>query len=81
MDLLGFSDDATHVWEIFCPGSFMRAAAHYGLNSGHAFDITAPDENGEPWDLSDPRQQKRCENILRETKPAMLVGFPKVPSV
>ena len=36
------------VSEVFNPGVFTNAAPRYGLNPGHAFDMTLPNPHGEP---------------------------------
>ena len=71
---LGFF--GVHVTELFGPGKFTSRAASFGLNPGHAFDLRLKDENGVPWDLSDPERQKVCEAIIDEEKPYLLVGSP-----
>ena len=64
------------VSEVFNPGIFTNAAPRYGLNPGHAFDMTLPNPHGEPWNFDREDHQKWCEQIVSDEKPALLVGSP-----
>jgi hypothetical protein len=71
---LGFA--GAHVAELFSPGRATAKAATWGLNLGHAFDLTLVGEDGQPWDLSRADRQRLCEGILAKEKPILLIGSP-----
>ena len=64
------------VSEVFNPRIFTNAAPRYGLQPGHAYDLTLLNPLGEPWDFDRDDHQKWCEKIVCEEKPALLVGSP-----
>jgi hypothetical protein len=71
---LGFF--GVHVSELFGPGKFTSRAESFGLNPGHAFDLRLTDDNGVPWDLSDPKRQKVCEATIDRERPYLIIGSP-----
>ena len=64
------------VSEVFNPGIFTNAAPRYGLQPGHAFDMTLLNPHCEPWDFDKDEHRKWCEKIVCEEKLALLVGSP-----
>ena len=71
---LGFPQ--VDISEVFNPGCFAEKASSYGLTPGYVFDITAKDELGEPWDFNLESKRVKCEAMVREQKPRLLVGSP-----
>ena len=49
------------VSEIYSPPRVTAMAMKLGLIPGTAFDIQVNDENGHPWDFTDPLQRKRAK--------------------
>ena len=43
---------------------------------GGALDLTAKDSQGRPWDFDDERSRQRVRNLIRTTKPMLLIGAP-----
>ena len=73
---VGSPDVRAHIAEVYNPARFTEAARRWGLSPGHVFDLAVPGPDGEPWDLSDPKQQERCMEMLARQKPKLLVGSP-----
>ena len=46
------------------------------LIPGLALDLTTEDENGEPWNFDYAERREAARRLLREQKPAMLIGSP-----
>ena len=67
---LGCPNSKTAVSEIFSPGRFTSQASAFNLVSGSAFDLRTD------WDLSCPKQQKKCWDKVEKEDPYLLVGSP-----
>ncbi len=67
------------VSEVYSPPrvtKLMRELKSKYLVPGFAFDLTVPDEDGTPWDFSDPSKREKARRKLREQKPYVLIGSP-----
>ena len=67
------------VSEIYSPPrvtKLMRELKSRYLVPGFAFDLTVADEDGTPWDFSDPDKREKARRRLREQKPYVLIGSP-----
>ena len=64
----------------FCSPTRISALAkelpRYGIAPGLGFDLTVPEENGEPWDFLRPSMRIEAQKLLDEQKPMLLVGTP-----
>ena len=58
------------VTEIYSPARVNRLAAKMGLIPGHSLDLT----NG--WDFSREEHRRKAWNLIKSTKPYMLIGSP-----
>ena len=67
---------ANDVSECFSPPRVVPLAWKRGLQGGWALDIKAQDANGQVWDLRDPKVVKRAKQLIRKTKPKVLIGSP-----
>ena len=66
----------TGVGEVFSPPRMATAAARLGVPSHFSMDITTCDDEGRPWDLSNPEVQARATERLDTQKPYMLIASP-----
>jgi hypothetical protein len=67
------------VSEVYSPPrvtKLMRELKSKYLVPGFAFDLTVLDEDGTPWDFSDPSKREKARRKLREQKPYVLIGSP-----
>ena len=69
----------TVVSEIYSPPRVTEAArlsSRLGISIGFAMDITANDEDGNPWDFDREQQKSKAEKRVLDTCPDLLVGSP-----
>ena len=72
-------EGAPVISEVYSPPRVTAAAQNrpsLGLAPGFALDLTTCDEQGRPWDLSDPKVQRRAMDKYTEYDPYMLIGSP-----
>jgi len=65
------------VAEIFSPPRTTVRASQRGFKGGWALDCAHTDPwTGRKWDLRDPMTQEAAKNLLRKTKPKLLIASP-----
>ena len=64
------------VTEVYSPERVTAMAQRMGMKGGWAFDLTTADEDGRPWNLSDPVMQKKAMKKIIEDDPFVLIGSP-----
>ena len=64
------------VSEIYSPPRMTRIAEELGLKPGFSLDLTVDDEDGQPWDLSDPKKREKARRIIKEQQPELIVACP-----
>ena len=69
-------EEANDVSECFSPPRVVPLAWKRGLTGGWSLDIKAQDAKGQVWDLRDPKVVKRAKQLIRKTKPKVLIGSP-----
>ena len=70
------SEDQMDVAEVFSPPRMTSAAAKRGYKPGFAMDLTTCDDEGKPWDLSCPIQQKKALQMQDKQQPWVLMACP-----
>ena len=53
-----------------------RRRKKYGIEPGVALDLTTSDDQGRPWDFSDPRARQRAKELFEQERPLLLIGSP-----
>ena len=69
-------DDQHDIAEIYSPPRVVAEARAMGLRGGWSLDITGQDDQGQPWDFSQPKMREKAMRLLKETKPRLLIGSP-----
>ena len=59
--------------EVYSPPRIALQAASFGLSPGYSLDLTVRDDNGRPWDLSDPQMQAKA---IRDQDSWLLIVCP-----
>ena len=72
---------ACDVPELFTQSKFDTGRTHsYGLRPGFCIDLTAKNQNGQFWNLSDAEDRKKLLRLQDKEKPKLLVAAtPKTP--
>ena len=58
------------VSEVFCQDRFTSRCREFGLQPGYALDLTTG------WDLDDPEQMQKAEELQTTYEPQVLIGSP-----
>ena len=64
------------VTEVYSPERVTAMARELGMTAGWAFDLTTSDEQGRPWDLSNPETQQKAVKKCQADRPYLLIGSP-----
>ena len=68
---------AVDITEVYSPPRVVQFADKHGLTPGHSIDIKCCDEQGNPWDLNEHKQRNKFIQLVRQTKPILVIGSPK----
>ena len=69
-DMNNLDTDNIDISEVYSPPRITASANDNGLRGGWSLDLSTN------WDLSNPEQQKLAMDLLRKTKPKMLIASP-----
>ena len=61
--------NAVHVSEMYCPRRFTKAASRFGLIPGVAADLQEMKQDGTPWNLLDPDDEKEFFRLQDDEEP------------
>ena len=64
------------VSEVYSPSRVVALAEQYGLTPGFSLDIQTQDDEGNPWDFTDPKQRAKAKKLVKDTAPMLLIGSP-----
>ena len=79
LDVLAISsglDSKGAVCEIYSPPRVVPVAGAAGLPMGWSLDLTTEDSQGRPWDFDQAEVRARCRKLVRDSKPAVIIGSP-----
>ena len=79
MDVLALSPGLSSsgaVCEVYSPPRVVPAARAMGLPGGWSLDLTTHDAEGRAWDFDKSEVRARCRKLVRESRPAVIVGSP-----
>eukprot|EP00973_Karenia_brevis_P004900 675185-Karenia_brevis.AAC.1 len=80
MLLISSGESATgiggHISEVYSPPRIAPVAYAAGMSKGWSLDLTTSDDQGRPWNFDDPQCRLRAKDLVRKTKPLLLVGSP-----
>ena len=62
------------VCEIYSPARVEPVARKQGFAQGHSLDLTTTDDAGRPWDFDDPACRKRAKELVKASRPLLLIG-------
>ena len=65
-----------HISEIYYPPRVSALSERFGMRPGFALDLTVLDTDGEPWDFDKPEKRRRAMELLKSTRPKLLIGSP-----
>ena len=68
--------EVNDVSEIYSPPRVTMSARKHRLKAGLSLDITTNDADGVPWDFNNPAMRAKARQLVRETKPRLLIGSP-----
>ena len=76
--LCSLSQDASALRD---PARASQLAGHLGLSAGHVLDLSVNNPSTDlPWDFSQSSSREHALRILREERPALLLGSPECPA-
>lgn len=64
------------VCEVYSPPRVASVAETMGETAGWSLDLTTCDEQGRAWDFDDPACRRRAVQLVRQSRPFMLIGSP-----
>ena len=64
------------VCEVYSPPRVVKMARAHGFKEGWSLDLTTCDDQGRPWDFDDMGCRQRAKELIRKTKPLLLIGSP-----
>lgn len=64
------------VCEVYSPPRIAPVAEKRGLGPGWSLDLTTCDSEGRPWNFDDPGCRERARQLVRSSRPLLLVGSP-----
>ena len=64
------------VGEIYSPPIIVSVAEAMGLRKGFSLDLTCPRMDGKQWDFSVPRYRREAMELIKATKPFLVIGSP-----
>ena len=76
---VGASYDVTaqgSISEIYFPPRIAPQAEKAGFSPGWSLDLAVTDDQGQPWDFSKHECREKARQLIRKTKPWLLVGSP-----
>ena len=62
--------------EIYSSPRIAPHAVKAGFPPGWSLDLTVNDEHGQPWDFSKHECSEKARQLIRESRPMLLVGSP-----
>ena len=66
----------TAVGEIYSPPRVVPVTRRQGLGGGWSLDLKTQDRQGRPWDFDLPEVRQRARDLLRKTRPEILICSP-----
>ena len=79
MDIFAIStglDSVGAVCEVYSPPRVVPEAEAAHLPGGWSLDLTTEDSEGRAWDFDRVEVRARCRELVRRTRPMMLIGSP-----
>ena len=61
---------------VYSPPRVAPLGGSVGLAAGWSLDLTTHDSKGRAWDFDDEECRQRARNLVRRTKPLLLIGSP-----
>ena len=71
-----FLVDKGSISEIYSPPRIEPHAVKAGFPPGWSLDLTVNDEHGQPWDFSKHECREKARQLIRKSRPMLLVGSP-----
>ena len=73
---MGSTQRRPDIAEVFSPPRVTAMAGTMELKAGVALDLRTADAEGRRWDFDDPEVCRRALDLVRATKPRLLIGSP-----
>ena len=66
--------DQPGISEVYSPPRVAPYCPQFNMNPGWSLDLTTQDSEGRPWDFDVESSRERAKELIRKTKPLLLIG-------